>query len=553
MLANVFTKTVRDRWKGMVIGAVTLAIMLVFGMSMYRDLDLSVYTDLPEAFRSLIGITEDTDAAGLAYGAIYSSYGALTVAALALAMGSASIAGEEREGTIGLLLANPKSRTRVLASKAASLVLLTAVGILILWGAGLAAPELLGVNVGGMHIGALMAHMFVNALFYGFLAMAVGAWTGNRGLASGVTAGVMVVSFLAAGILPIVEGLESAAKVFPWYYYESTRPVLNGLDAGHLGVLAAAVVLLAAVAVVGVNRRDLKSQTVGVTLLDRLRANPATRKVAERLAGSTRVSRISVKTVSDHQGLVVVTAVIMLWMGVVVGPMYNSISDALAGFTDTFPEAVLAVFGAAGGDISTPEGWLQVEIFGLMAPICVMVATIVIGARALAGEEARRTMGLLLANPIRRARVVLEKAAAMLLGAVAVGCAIFAGVAVGSLIGGLGVSMAGLAATSLLATLLGLVFGGVALALSAATGREKVALFGAAGLALVFHLLNAFLPLSEGVAGYAKISPSYYYLTGDPLTNGMAWSHGGLLAGLAAVLVACSVVLFDRRDLRQTA
>ena len=47
-------------------------------------------------------------------------------------MGSATIAGEERDGTIGVLLGNPKSRTDVLASKAISTVALTGVAALVL-------------------------------------------------------------------------------------------------------------------------------------------------------------------------------------------------------------------------------------------------------------------------------------------------------------------------------------------------------------------------------------------------------------------------------------
>ena len=109
-----------------------------------------------------------------------------------------------------------------------------------------------------------------------------------------------------------------------------------------------------------------------------------------------------------------------------------------------------------------------------------------------------------------------------------------------------------IAATSLLVTLLGLVFGTLALALSAATGRAKVAVYGTIGAALALHLLNSFLPLNDSLAGYARWSPFYYYLTSDPLTNGMHWGHGALLAGLTLTLMALSVVLFQHRDLRQT-
>ena len=125
MLANVFTKTIRDRWLAMAIGVATLVSFLLLGMWTYRDIDLSLYTEMPAAIREMMGITSDSDAGGLAYGAMYSSYGALTLAALALSMGAASIAGEERNGTIGLLMGNPLSRTRVLVCKAASMVALT--------------------------------------------------------------------------------------------------------------------------------------------------------------------------------------------------------------------------------------------------------------------------------------------------------------------------------------------------------------------------------------------------------------------------------------------
>ena len=551
MLANVFSKTTRDRWKGEAIGVVTLAVLFLFGMAVYRDIDLAVYTDLPEVFRTMVNIPKDADVASLAYGAIYGSYGALTVAALALSMGSASIAGEEQKGTIGLLLGNPASRTNILVAKAASMVLLTGLGVLFLWGAGIVVPAVLDVSITGMHIGAFAFHMFAIALFFGFLAMAIGAWTGSPGLASGVTAGIMFISFVAAGLFPVVAGLENAARAFPWYYFNQSQPVINGFDWGHLGVLFAGIGLFAIAALVGVNRRDLKGQTVGVSLVDRLRAIPMTQKFADRLAGSARVSQIWVKTASEHQGLLFVTAALMFFvMGVMIGPMFTLIDDALGSMADQFPDVLLAMFG--GGDMSTPEGWYQMETFGMMAPIAVMVVTVAIGAGALAGEEQRRTMGLLLANPIPRSRVVIEKSWAMVLYAFVVGFATFAGVAVGSLLGGLGMSIGNIAAASLLVTLIGLVFGALALALSAGTGRVKAAVFGTVGVALVFYILNAFLPFNDTLAGYAKWSPFYYYLSSDPLVTGMHWGHGAILAGLTAVLIVLSVVLFQRRDLRQT-
>ena len=551
MLTTIFTKTLRDRWLGWTIAVVSLTLLTLYGMAVYRQIDLSILTSMPEAYVALIGIREDIDAGGLAVQAINGLYGAITLAAMALALGASSIAGEERDGTMGILLGNPKGRTHVLVSKAGAMVLLAAVSVLILWGAMYAIAAMLGVEIGGLDVEALSLHMFVNVLFYGFLATAISAWTGNRGAAAGVTTAVLVLSFFAVGLLPLIEELKDLVRAFPWYYFDGSDPVYNGVHWGHLGVLLAAAAVFAIIAVIGVNRRDLKGQSVGVTLIDRLRGNPLTRKVIGQLAGSARVSSIWLKAASEYQGLLLVTAAVMfLMMGIMMGPFYKAIPEETLSAFEGLPEALIALAG--GGDISTPEGWYQIETFGLMAPISVMVVTVAIGAGALAGEESRRTIGLLLANPVRRSRIVLEKSWTMALYAFAVGFATFAGVALGSLLADLGMDVGNIAATCLLQTLLGLAFGALALVLSAGTGRTRIAVFVTIGAALVLHLLNGFAALNESMADVVQWLPFYYYLGNDPLNNGLDWSHAVILAGLALVLIALSVLLFERRDLRQT-
>ncbi len=548
--ANVFIKTSRDRWLGWAISAASLTLLLLFGMSTYREIDLSVYTELPEAFRSLLGIGEDVDVGGLAVGYVFGSFGAVVVAVMALVMGSAAIAGEERNGTMGILLASPRSRTHVLLSKAGSLVVLTGVTVFVMWTPVHPIAAILDVEIGGLFVEALALHLYVNALFYGMLALAIGAATGNRDTATGATTGVLVLSFFAVGLLPLVQGLEGLRKAFPWYYFDGSEPVYNGIAWGHLALLVSASVALLAVAVVGFNRRDLRGQSVGASLLDRVRGNPLLNRMIGRLAGSARVSSIWVKTVSDHQTLLLVTSAAMfLVMGVMLGPMYASLPEETLSAFDAFPEELIALFG--GGDLGTPEGWYTLETFGLMAPLSVILVTAVVGAGALAGEESRRTMGLLLANPISRSRIVMEKAVTMVLFGIAAGVATFAGVALGSVLGGLGMSIGNIAATSALQVLVGLVFGALALALSAGTGRTGVAVIGAAGAALAFHLLTSFANITGALSALEWLSPFHYYLGSDPLINGMDWGGAAVLAVLALALTGLAPVLFQRRDIRQ--
>ena len=218
---------------------------------------------------------------------------------------------------------------------------------------------------------------------------------------------------------------------------------------------------------------------------------------------------------------------------------------------EQLPEQLIALFG--GGDLSTPEGWYTLETFGLMAPVGVILVTAIMGAGAFAGEESRRTMGMLLANPISRSRIVFEKTIPMVLFALAVGFATFAGVALGSLIADLGMWTGNIAATATLQALVGLVFGSLALALSAGTGRTSISIYGAAGAAVVFHLVNSLGALNDAIADLAWLTPFHYYLGNDPLNNGLDRVDAVVLALLSLILIGLSFVLFERRDIRQHA
>ncbi|HEX2370603.1 MAG TPA: ABC transporter permease subunit [Acidimicrobiia bacterium] len=549
MLTNVFTKSLRDRSTAFLIGALSIGVMLWFGMAVYRDVDIGFYYEnLPPAILEMMGIPQTGDVAGIAFGAMYNLIGAFTLAGLAISMGAYAIAGEERDGTLGLLLGNPLSRTGVLVAKAASLVALTALGTLILWGFGLVVPEWLDIDMSGIDVTAVMLALFFNALVYGCLALGIATWTGNRSLGSGVAVAVMLVGYLGASLLPLTENLADWARIFPWYYFTAGNPVVNGTDWGHIAVMGGLAAAFFVGAFSGVIRRDLKEMSTDRTVFDRLRESPRTRKMMERISGSARVSRISVKTASEFQGLLVITGSIMFYLGLLMPIFYGLIPDEFIELVESFPDALIAMVG--GANMATAAGYLQAEIFSITGPIAILVVTIVMGAKALAGEEEGNTMGFLLGNPITRAHLIVEKTIAMVVYAVAVGMATFLGTWVGTLLAGTEVTATGLAGTSALMTLMGLLFGGLALAVGAATGRSRLASWVATGVALVSYFVFSFFPISEAFEPWARLSPFDLYLGSDPLTNGMAWGDAAILAAIFLVLVAISVPLFQRRDLR---
>jgi ABC-2 type transport system permease protein len=426
-------------------------------------------------------------------------------------------------------------------------------GGILLAAAGYLAPIALGVELGETQLLAAVLHLVGNALLWGMLATAVGAVTGNRSLASATAGGLMVINYFLVGLLPLAASMQGVVKGIPWYWFDGHQPLVHGVDLGYLGIQLAAIIALAAVAWWGVEARDLTRSTDAASVLtaalDRLREDERAARLLDRLQGDARVGSIFTKTAADGQALLVIVAVSMfLMMGLLIGGMYAALAGTLAQMSSSLPEAMLAFIG--GGDMTTPEGFYQLETFGIMAPIAVILVAASVGGKALAGEERDRTIGLLLANPVPRRTIVLQKAAAMVVHATVVGAATFAGVLGGSLLGGLGISAANIAATTLHVTLLGTMFGAVALAVGAATGSVRTSTMVTIGVAGAAYFANALLSIGEDLARWAWVSPFEWYLGGDPLNTGVEWSSVALFVGLTLALVAAAVVLFDRRDLR---
>lgn len=462
-------------------------------------------------------------------------------------------AGEEADGTIGLLLANPRSRRHLLMAKSSAMSVLVASGAVLTLGGSYLAPAILNVNIGASNLLAVSLHLLFNAVIWGAIATAVGAASGNRSLAVAVSTGAMVVSYFLVGLLPLVNSLADLAKVLPWYWFDGHDPLNNGINLTYLTLQAGLIVILFGVAWWGIETRDLSSSTgthnMMVNIVDRLRRDEHAARLVNRLSGSARVGSIWAKTAAEGKALVLVVGFVMFTlMGLMMGPMYTAMEDTLASLAADLPENLLAIFG--GGDISTPQGWYQVETFSLMAPIAVALVASAVGARALGGEEHARTMGLLLANPLTRRRVVLEKLVALAAHTTTVGIIIFAGVAGGSLLGQLDMSIAHIGAASLQVTLLGLMFGTLALAIGAATGSVHGATIGTIGAFSAAYAINSILAVAQNLEGWKWLSPFHWYLGNNPLNNGLDWVSVSLFTGFSTVFVVAAIVLFDRRDLR---
>jgi ABC-2 type transport system permease protein len=126
------------------------------------------------------------------------------------------------------------------------------------------------------------------------------------------------------------------------------------------------------------------------------------------------------------------------------------------------------------------------------------------GAGTIAGEEERGTLELVVSHPVKRTRIVSEKA---------------------------------------------LVFGAIAFLVGAATGHRALAIGLATAGAVAAYLVNGLAALVEALEVPQKLSPFYHYAVGDPLRQGLALDHTLVLVALALAAALAGVLAFERRDL----
>lgn len=256
------------------------------------------------------------------------------------------------------------------------------------------------------------------------------------------------------------------------------------------------------------------------------------------------------KTLYDQRRSLVawsVSLVLLVGMYVAVWPSVRD-QPTLSDFLDQMPKAFRSLFAASGADMSTAVGYVQIELMSFMGPIVVLIYAIGTAASGLAGEEDRHTLDSLLANPVGRTRVMLDKGAAMVLGILLLVVVMGAALLLEGRLTDLALPAGKVAAAMLHLALLGVVFGALALALSAATGSLVLSRSVPVVVAVVAYALNGLAPMVSWLEPLQPLSPFYQYIGHDPLRTGVAASSVAVSVATVVVLTAVGVLGFRRRD-----
>ena len=275
----IYRRWFRDRLKSTIFWTLGLGGTIALTAAFYPALESS-FADLGSqdgGVASIMGLSGGIDPStplGFLWSNLYANIVPWILMALAIALGTAAIAGDEESGTLEYLLSKPVTRTQVVVARFAAMVTILAVaavvsGVLLMLvapfvdltgarttttgGTSVTSP---GLGVGNVAAGTLAA--FAVGLGSGGVAFVVGAATGRKSLAMGVSTGLAVGGYLLYTLANVTNDLKVLTWLSPWRWYVDDAMLIDGLTWNVcLPFVLAAVCLVASVRLFA--RRDLQS------------------------------------------------------------------------------------------------------------------------------------------------------------------------------------------------------------------------------------------------------------------------------------------------------
>jgi ABC-2 type transport system permease protein len=224
---------------GYVVGmALYMLVIVVLYPSFKHSTELNTLTEGNSALAALFGATGTlTSPAGWVSVNAYANFLPLIMLLLTIGYGAGAVAGQNEERTLGLVVALPLARGKILAQK---------IGTMIAQAAILAIVVALCVYIGRAfdvaldpwHVATATLGVLLLSIDLGLIALALGAATASRGAAVGITTIIASVSYLISSLAPVVSWIRPLRFVSLFYWAVGDEQLARGASAGSLAVLA---------------------------------------------------------------------------------------------------------------------------------------------------------------------------------------------------------------------------------------------------------------------------------------------------------------------------
>jgi ABC-2 type transport system permease protein len=241
------------------IGVAALAVFVDVFYPSVRDapgLD-ELFTEIPESVQPLLGSVDFTSPVGYLLGQTYLFFLPAVLLVYAIGRSASTIAGEEEDGTLDLLLAQPISRTGVYLSKFAFILIAMFILSVATTLPTIVIGPALGLDVPVWNLVAVTLTMLAFLWFFAALTLAVSAGTGRKFLGITVASAFAFVTYLIDGLGQSIDLLQHLRPITPWRWYDATAALSEGVIWPGLTVLLVASAGVTLVGLWAFGRRNL--------------------------------------------------------------------------------------------------------------------------------------------------------------------------------------------------------------------------------------------------------------------------------------------------------
>jgi ABC-2 type transport system permease protein len=261
---TLLVSELRLRWISLVVWAVGIAALVLMIVAFYPEVRGNaslndLYSGMSPSMQALLGGSDLTSPVGYLNTQLFAFVLPVALLVFGLGRGAASLAGEEEERTLDLLLAQPVSRASAYVQKSLAL----SVGLAVLSIAGwlplvvLNGPVKFDLPVANLTAACLQVGLMCLGL--ALAAQAVAAWAGRKAIGLAVVSAYAVVSYIVYGLSSTVDWLVHLRPLTIWRWAQLNDPLNSGFGWKELVVLAAVCVASVIVGVALFGRRDLRA------------------------------------------------------------------------------------------------------------------------------------------------------------------------------------------------------------------------------------------------------------------------------------------------------
>ncbi len=254
------------------------------------------------------------------------------------------------------------------------------------------------------------------------------------------------------------------------------------------------------------------------------------------------------KTLYDKRWFIFGWSLGLIAMCALTIAFFPTIKDSATQLFQNIPKQFQNLVGDTSS-YSTITGYIGSGIFELRIPMLTLPMSIILAVGLTVSEESSGKMYQLLAQPVSRSKIVLQKWLSLLIITTVIFAMMTVGIIVTTLLIKEHVPYAKLGMFTLMCWLMSMAVSGICFMVGAASGRKGLTIFVSSFVAFGGYLISSFATQVSWLKNLDYISLFHYYHPSIITKQGLVFSHILVLVTVSIVSIIIATIGFANRDI----